>query len=236
METARLQQIREEEKKDPEADFEQREVYEEGSWIDNPTPNIIELIARLSLNEPLAVLDLGCGVGRNSIPLAKLVQLGGGHVHCVDLLEVALDKLKEYSKEYTVDDVISTEQADIGQYRIPADAYDYIVVASTLEHVQSEEVLRRTLRGFAEGTKSGGMNYIDMNTNIEEYDLASGRRRDVLVEVVLSKEKALKLLRANYEGWEEVHLEDKPIELEIDRNGTPVLFKANCLTFAVRKP
>lgn len=236
MDAVRFQQIRDEEKKYHEEFFENSELYEQGSWIDKPTPKIIELMTCFSLNQPIYVLDLGCGVGRNSIPLAKLAQLGGGHVHCVDLLQVALDKLKAYSKDYKVDDVISTQQADIGEFRIEGGAYDYIVVASCLEHVRSEAVLRQTLRRIAEGTRSGGINYIDMNTNIQEYDLHTGQRRDAFIELVLAKEKALDILRTSYAGWEEIHMEYKPIELEIRRDDTPVFFKADCLVFAVRKP
>jgi cyclopropane fatty-acyl-phospholipid synthase-like methyltransferase len=234
--TAQLQKIRKEEKEYHEQYFEDHKLYEEGTWLDEPVAIILDLADQVNVGQPMSILDLGCGVGRNSIPLAQKVKPGDGRVVCVDLLEKALHKLVHYSEQYQVRDVIYTEQADISDYQIAVGKFDYIVAASSLEHCKSTHMLKKVIQSMVQGTKSGGINCIIMNTNIEEFDAKTRKPREAFFEVNLNKEKALKLLRKHYEGWEELHVSDEPLELAIDRDDQPVLLKADSLTFAVRKP
>ncbi|MEC0228375.1 class I SAM-dependent methyltransferase [Paenibacillus alba] len=236
MNTARLQRIRQEEKQYHEACFEQHRLYAKGSWLDKPIPLVMQLIEKLDNERPLAFLDLGCGVGRNSIPLAQRLKPSIGRIHCVDLLDLALEKLQVYSHEFNVDPLISTEQADISSYEIPPDTYDYIVAASSLEHVKSEESFNKVLRRMAEGTKPGGINFIMMNTNIEEFDQRTGQKRETYIEVVMSQERALASLQAKYTGWERLHLSTTPMRLEITRQDVPILLQADSLMYAVKRP
>lgn len=236
MNTARLQRIREEEKQYHEDCFEQHRLYNKGSWLDKPIPLIMELVKLIDHKHPLSILDLGCGVGRNSIPLAQWLKSSLGHVHGVDLLDMALEKLHTYSKEFRVEHLISTEQADISTYEIPPNSYDYIIAASSLEHVKSDTAFKQVLRRMAEGTKPGGINFILMNTNIEEFNRQTGRKRETLIEVVMPKENALAILQANYEGWEQLHLSDTPMRLDITRHDVPVILQADSLTYVVKKP
>jgi methylase of polypeptide subunit release factors len=48
----------------------------------------------------IQVLDLGCGVGRNSIPIAQQIQAYKGKVHCIDLLPSAIKLLNQYADYY----------------------------------------------------------------------------------------------------------------------------------------
>ncbi|PZE21354.1 class I SAM-dependent methyltransferase [Paenibacillus xerothermodurans] len=235
MDTSRLELIRKEEKKYHEKCFENYKLYEKGSWLHQPVPVIMEYASRLSLGQPVQILDLGCGVGRNSIPLAKMAMPSGGRVHCVDLLEVAVEKLREYAKQFQVQPAITADTADIGEIAIREDTYDYIVAASSLEHVKSQEVFEKVLRRMAEGTKRGGMNCIVMNTDIEEYDKQSGRPRKTLIEVVMRKPDVLYRLRSNYADWEQLHVSVQPMELEIDRDGESVIMRAQTVSFVARR-
>jgi 2-polyprenyl-3-methyl-5-hydroxy-6-metoxy-1,4-benzoquinol methylase len=236
MNANRLNYIRKEEKKYHEQYYADHELYQKDSWLEVPDDIVMELFSHLNLKEPLQVLDLGCGVGRNSIPMAQQVKAGGGRVTCVDLLQNALDQLEEYSKQYDVDAVITVEQSDIGDYDFKETAYDYIVAATSLEHVKSKTILEKVLAAIADKTNNGGVNFISINTNIEEVNLASGTNRPPLFEVMVSKGQALRMLRENYKGWEELHVSSHPLELEINRDDVPVLLKADNLTFAIRKP
>ena len=60
----------------------------------------------------LQVLDLGSGVGRNSIPIAKNKNTSGT-VTCVDLLNSALTKLQIYSKEHDVFEAIKQKKQQL---------------------------------------------------------------------------------------------------------------------------
>jgi SAM-dependent methyltransferase len=233
---AQVQKIRKEEKKYHEHYYEDHKLYEEGSWLDEPVQIILDLADQVNIGQPMSILDLGCGVGRHSIPLAQKVQANDGRVVCVDLLDKAIDKLIHYSDQYQVRNVIYTEQADISEYKIPEGKFDYIVAASSLEHCKSRPKLKKVLDSMINGTKGGGINCIIMNTNIKEYDAKSGKQQDALFEVNMGKDEVLKLLRQHYKGWEELHVSDDFLELDISREDKPVLLKADSLTFAVRKP
>ena len=86
------------------------------------------------------VLDLGCGIGRNSIPMAETLKNRNGRIVCVDLLESAIEKLNDYSKEYGVQQYIETVLSDIEHFDIIENEYDVIIAVSVLEHV----ILRRS--------------------------------------------------------------------------------------------
>src|SRR5690554_5037741 len=116
MNTKELNHIREEEKKYHEQYFEENRLYEEDTWLEEPDHRVLEFLSLLDNKEPLQILDLGCGVGRNSIPMAELVKNSGGRVLCVDLLKTALDQLGIYSKQYGVESSITTHPADIGDF------------------------------------------------------------------------------------------------------------------------
>ena len=142
----------------------------------------------------MQVLDLGSGVGRNSIPIAQKIQNASGTVTCVDLLDSALTKLQTYSKEYGVINNMKTEQAAIENYYIQRNTYDYIVAVSSLEHVQSEEDLK-SAPFYERRYKSGGMNCLIINSNIQEIDLHTNEELDALIEINLPTEDMIYLLK-----------------------------------------
>jgi SAM-dependent methyltransferase len=193
----------------------------------------MEFANQLDPKRPLSILDLGCGIGRNSIPLAELISPSSGRIQCVDLLDMEI--LRQSSRQHQVEHVINTEQADISEYKIPRNSFDYIV-AVCLEQVKSENIFKKILRRMTDGTKSGGINYIMMNTNFEEIERHTGNKLETRIEVMISKGKALAALHSNYAGWEEIHSSDIPRHLEISRNDVPIIVKADSLTLAVRKP
>ncbi len=114
----------------------------------------------------LQILDLGSGVGRNSTPIAQKIMNSGGTVTCIDLLDSALMKLQVYRKEYGVFEYIKTEQAAIEDYYIAPNTYEYIVAVSSLEHVRSIDDFKKVLHTMKNGTKSGGINCLIVNSNI----------------------------------------------------------------------
>ena len=150
----RIDYIRQEEKKYHDLCYEQYKLFEIGSWLYKPVKTVMDLIDYFEGQNNLQVLDLGSGVGRNSIPIAQKIQNASGTVTCVDLLDSALTKLQTYSKEYGVIKNIKTEQAAIENYYIQPNTYDYIVAVSSLEHVQSEEDLKNVAHSMKEGTKA----------------------------------------------------------------------------------
>ncbi len=170
-------------------------------------------------------------MGRNSIPIGD----HNGKVVCVDLLESALEKLGQYSKEYGVNDVIVLEKADIGDYQIKQNSYDLIVAVSSLEHVASETILEHVFRQMEEGTKIDGINCIIINSGVEEIDIKTNKKVDALLEINIRTEDMIRKLQRNYDGWEVLMQLVKPLEFKIVRNNKDILLKTNAITYVVRK-
>ncbi|MED3079256.1 class I SAM-dependent methyltransferase [Bacillus wiedmannii] len=231
----RIDHIRNEEKKYHDLCYEQYKLFETGSWLYKPVKTVMDLMNYFEGQNNLQVLDLGSGVGRNSIPIAQKIKNANGTVTCVDLLDSALTKLQTYSKEHDVFEVIKTEQAAIENYYIQPDTYDYIVAVSSLEHVKSEEDLTNLLHSMKKGTKTGGINCLIINSNIQEIDLHTKEELDALIEINLPTEHMIYLLKNIYKEWKEIKIEIKELAYNIVRNGKHIQLKTNAITFVVQK-
>ena len=82
-------------------------------------------------------LDFGCGVGRNSIYVAECFKGKNCLVDCVDLLNIAIEKLKENAKAHGVLESINGVVGTIEDFEIAKGEYDLIMAVSALEHVVS---------------------------------------------------------------------------------------------------
>ncbi|MBM7564734.1 cyclopropane fatty-acyl-phospholipid synthase-like methyltransferase [Paenibacillus sacheonensis] len=196
----------------------------------------MELLAEFEGYDELRVLDLGCGIGRNSIPIAQSLLDRRGSVVCVDLLESAMASLAVYSRQYGVESYIRPIHASIEDYRVEPENFDYIVAVSALEHVCSQKALRDKLAEITRGTKPGGINCLIIGTGSTETAADTGEMLDPLFEVNLPTAEMLRLLDEQYAGWEFLLRTVKPLVFEIDRQGRPVKLASDCVTFAARKP
>ncbi|HFJ9481961.1 SAM-dependent methyltransferase [Bacillus cereus] len=231
----RIDYIRQEEKKYHDLCYEQYKLFEIGSWLYKPVKTVMDLMDHFEGQNNLQVLDLGSGVGRNSIPIAQKLRNTSGTVTCVDLLNSALTKLQTYSKEHDVFEVIKTEQAAIENYHIDSNAYDYIVAVSSLEHVKSEENFKNVLHSMKKGTKNGGINCLIINSNIQEIDLKTNEELEALIEINLPTKEIIRLLKSIYKGWKEVKVEIKELAYNIVRDERHIQLKTNAITFVVQK-
>ncbi|MES5938804.1 MULTISPECIES: methyltransferase domain-containing protein [unclassified Bacillus cereus group] len=231
----RIDHIRKEEKKYHDLCYEQYKLFETGSWLYKPVKTVMDLMEYFEGQNNLQVLDLGSGVGRNSIPIAQIIKNNNGTVTCVDLLDSALTKLQIYSKEHDVFEVIKTEQAAIENYYIQPDTFDYIVAISSLEHVQSVEDLKNVLHSMKKGTKTGGINCLIINSNIQEIDLHTKEELDALIEINLPTEHMIYLLKSIYKEWQEIKIARKELAYNIVRNDRHIQLKTNAITFVVQK-
>ncbi|RDU38005.1 class I SAM-dependent methyltransferase [Neobacillus piezotolerans] len=230
-----IELIRKEEKLYHDFCYENYRLFEQGSWLHKPVQTVMDLLPFLKGKLNCRVLDLGCGVGRNSIPIAEEIKGSNGKVICVDLLPSAIEKLDEYRKEFNVEDVIELEQADIADYQIKTGGYDLIIAVSSLEHVSSEGKLDQVLKNMSAGTKSGGINCIILNSQVRETDLKTGEELEAMMEVNVSTEIMERKLFLNYVGWDVLKHLVKPLEYTIVRGDREVLLTTNAVTYVVRK-
>ncbi|MEY8348126.1 class I SAM-dependent methyltransferase [Bacillus cereus] len=227
----RIAYIRQEEKKYHDLCYEQYKLFEAGSWLHKPVKTVMDMMSYFEGKKQVKVLDLGSGVGRNSIPIAQKVLDNGGKVTCVDLLDSALTKLKENSKEHHVLDAIEIIKTEIENYDIQPESYDYIIAVSSLEHVQTKESFEKALLSMKHGTKHNGINCLIVNSNVQEIDLVTNEELDALLEINLSTEIMLNTLKNMYRGWREIHIEVKNLTYNIMRNNKSIQLKTNAITF-----
>ncbi|WP_310225210.1 class I SAM-dependent methyltransferase [Paenibacillus qinlingensis] len=235
IEYSRITKIREEERKYHEACYENYKLFEEGTWLSKPVKTVMQTLSHFDDYENVTVLDLGCGVGRNSIPMAEALKYKGGKVVCVDILQSALTKLLVYSEQFDVSERIETHLSDIGEYDIAADTYDYIVAVSSLEHVDSEQTFKRVLDRMTMGTKDKGIHCLILNSQLQEMDKLTGEELTPLIELNLTTEHLQTIIDNQYEGWEVLLTTLNNLAFDIERNGRPIRLKTACLTFVARK-
>lgn len=236
IESDRIGRIRQEERNYHEACYEEHKLFEPGSWLHKPVKAVMETLARLDQADgPLIVLDLGCGVGRNSIPIASRLQGRDGKVVCVDILQSALDKLHEYGEQYGVRSSLDIRLSDIGDYVIEKEAYDYIVAVSTLEHVRSGDEFLQMIDRMIQGTKRNGAHCILINTNVEERDAKTGERLEVQMELNLETAAVQDLFSRLYREWDVLEVGVKPMQFPINRHGRDIVLKSDVVTLVSQK-
>ncbi len=113
---------------------------------EQPNDFLTEAAGRLAPGSD--ILSLAEGEGRNAVFLARQ----GHRVHAVDASAVGLEKARRLAARHQVD--LSTELADLTDYRIESDAYDAIV--SIFAHIPPEP-RRRLHRQVVAGLKPGGL-------------------------------------------------------------------------------
>ncbi len=214
--------------------YNETSLFQPGTWLSKPVQVVMDLLDQLDLDQ-IRVLDLGCGVGRNSIPIAQKIQGFGGAVHGVDLLPIAIDKLSNYIEEYGVQKTLSTEVADAEYYEIGTKEHDYIIACSCLEHLSNIEAFKKVILRMIEGTKKEGINCILMSTEVSEYDIERGEETDGLVELNLKTEVAKRILREQYKEWEILVERCNPQTVLEKKQGKNIEFRSDWLTFAARR-
>lgn len=230
----RVANIRLEEKKYHDFCYDNYNLFEPGSWLHRPVKTVLDLLDEYNDREHLNVLDLGSGIGRNSIPIAESMKNRNGKVVCVDLLESAIDKLHRYSLKYGIEQFIETRLSDIEVFTIEHDKYDIIIAVSVLEHVSSESALEKKLNEISLGTKSNGSICIIIGSNIREINMKDGQELEPMFEVNLSTESMLQILDHQYTGWEIKNRSVKQLEYQIDRNGQLVKLTTDCITYVAK--
>ncbi|GGD62045.1 class I SAM-dependent methyltransferase [Paenibacillus nasutitermitis] len=208
-------------------------LFQSGSWLSRPVKVVLENLTHIEKNK-IQVLDLGCGVGRNSIPIAQQIQAYNGKVHCIDLLPSAIKLLNQYAEHYGVTNTIVPQAVDVENFLINKNTFDYIIACSCLEHVSSEAAFQTKLEEMKAGTTDKGINCILMSTEVKEIDVLSGEEQVGLIELNLSTEKAFAYLRDVYTGWQVLIEKSVQQEIQEEKDGRAIIFRSNWITFVVQ--
>lgn len=233
MEQERLRQIRRAERESHQAVYESRELYAAGSWLAKPVKTVMELVPIFEDYQNVRVLDLGCGVGRNSIALARA--LPNCRIDCVDIMDYAIEKLRENAAKYQVEKEICAVVKSIDEYRIREDCYDLILGVSALEHLDSEEAFVRKLEEIRRGLRQGGVFCLIMNSNVTERDAQTGSELPPQFEVNLPAAQLQEYLESAFSEWTVLKYTVGHQRYQIPRGDRMADLETDVLTWVVRK-
>jgi SAM-dependent methyltransferase len=229
----RIQIIRSKEKAYHDHCYDNYQLYEQGSWLYKPVQTILDLFSTFDEQEEINVLDLGCGVGRNSIPLAKALGDRDGKVVCVDLIESAIENLRLNAVKFNVASKIECHLCDIAHYQIETTSYDFIFAVSSLEHLDSEVTFDQVIAEIVRGTRPRGVNSFIISTNVSEQDMDSGEKVEPMYEMNFKTQYLIDKLKCIYENWVCIKCDVKPYHIEINREGARILLSGDVLTWVV---
>lgn len=229
----RLERIRRAEAESHTAAYENLTLYAPGSWLSKPVKALEHLLPLYESRVGLRVLDLGSGVGRNAIACARL--LPGAKVECVDILGVAIEKLLENAEKLGVAEQIRGICAPVDGFAVEPDGYDIILAASVLEHLDSQEAAVCKLREICGGIRPGGAVLIVMNTDVREWDTATGETLEPQFEVNLPPQEIRNLLKVYFSGWEILCDTLVHQEYDVPRGARRATISSEVVTFTARR-
>lgn len=113
----RLAKIRESEKESHIETYSSIQLYQPGTWLQNPVKTVMKILPYFTNYNEIKILDLGSGVGRNSIPIAQYLSDKDCIIDCVDILELAIEKLKQNNIKYNTNKSIRCYNMPIEKFK-----------------------------------------------------------------------------------------------------------------------
>ncbi len=231
----RLEQIRESERKSHIEMYSNEELYNSESWLKKPIKTVRDLIPMFGNYSSLKVLDLGCGVGRNCLAVANEYKHIDCNIDCVDILEIAIEKLNVYADEYGVSKCINGIVKPIENFAISKDSYDFVIAVSALEHIDSVSSFVDKLKEIKSGIRSGGVVCLVINSEVTEFNKATGEEIPAQFEVNLSTEEMQNILSQIFVGWNVLKSTVQTQQYDIPRENIISDLRTNVVTFVAKK-
>lgn len=231
----RVDLIRSAEAKSHMEAYTSHSLFSPGSWLAKPVKTVTELLPLLEGYTVFRGLDLGSGVGRNSIPVAQCFKNIPCRIDCVDILDLAIEKLMENASQYGVADCIQGIVSAIDDYEIAADSYDLIMAVSALEHIESEAAFERKLWEIRDGLRAGGIACLIINSSVVEHNSVTGDEQMPQFEVNLQTDVLQRLLAQTFAGWQIIKRTVVHQKYDIPRENGISNLETDVVTYVVRK-
>ena len=231
----RLKQIRESEKQSHIEMYSNSELYKEGSWLRKPIKTVLDIIPLFNHYSELNVLDLGCGVGRNCIAVAQSFKNIPCKIDCVDILDLAIEKLYENAEELGVTSSINGIVETIENYPVGENKYDLVLAISALEHIDSEQSFLSKLSEINMGIRKNGIVCFVINSDVKETDKSTGEEIPAQFEVNLQTEKLQAVLKEKFSDFEIMKTAVSEQQYDIPRGDIISDLKTKVVTFVARK-
>ncbi len=233
--TTRLQQIRESERKSHIETYSNEALYQEGSWLRKPIKTVQDILSLFEGYEELTVLDLGCGVGRNCLAIAERFKDIPCTIECVDILELAIEKLQENAQAQGVAESIKGIVAPIEEYPLEEEKYDLVLAVSALEHIDTRDSFEKKLKEIRHGMRKGGVVCLVINSNVTETEKVTGKKLEPQFEVNLPTQELQALLQETFKVWKILKETIRSQQYDIPRECGLSELKTDVVTFVARK-
>lgn len=231
----RLDEIRKAEAESHTQAYTSHSLFSPGSWLEKPVKMVMELLPLFEGYTQFAALDLGSGVGRNSIPIAQHFSSIPCRVDCVDILELAITKLNENAQQYGVENCIRGIVSALDDYAITTDSYDFIMAISALEHIASQSAFEKKLGGIRDGLRHGGIACLIVNSGVVEHDKVTGQELPPQFEVNLPTNQMQEFLENTFAGWQVLKHTIVHQKYTIPRENGLADLETDVVTYVVRK-
>ena len=231
----RIERIRDSERRSHTEIYESEKLYCTNSWLSKPINTVKEIVPIFSDYTSFRALDLGAGIGRNSIFIAKEFKDKACSIDCVDLLEIAIDKLDQNAVEHGVEKSINGIVKAIEDYEILPDTYDLTMVISALENSDSEGSFIRILKQICAGTKDNGVVCLVINSEVNEVNAATGEALDPQFEVNLPAAEIDNILDRIFQDWKVIKRTVVDQEYVIPRDDIQSRLTTKVITFVAQK-
>lgn len=230
-----LKSIRDAEKESHIEIYSTARLFESGSWLQKPVKTVMDSLDYFNNYSKLNVLDLGCGVGRNCIPIAQKFRNIPCSIDCIDILDFAIDELNNNSIDFGVKEEINGIVSSIDDFEISESRYDFIISVSALEHINSENAFIEKLNEIEKGTCKNGIVCLIINSEITEIHKENRQKLIPQFEVNLKTEKLLEILKETFDGWETIKTTVRNQQYDIPRKNCVSELTTNVVTFVAKK-
>lgn len=235
MNTETLKSIREAERESHIEIYSTAKLFESGSWLQKPVKTVLDILPCFKNHRKLNVLDLGCGVGRNCIPIAQEYKSILCKIDCVDILDYAVEELTKNSIKFEVSKNINGIVSSIDDFCIKENYYDFILSVSALEHINSVQAFTGKLIEIRNGTAKNGIVCLIINSEITEINKETKEALIPQFEVNLKTEELLNLLNSAFSGWETLKNTVKRQRYDIPRKNCISDLTTDVVTFVAIK-
>jgi 2-polyprenyl-3-methyl-5-hydroxy-6-metoxy-1,4-benzoquinol methylase len=211
------------------------ELFQPGTWIEKPNSALMAIGEKLTGRQKVTVLDLGSGVGRNAIPCAQLLSRTTTTIDCVDILDVAIEKLKDNASRYQVAHIINPILGSVAEFFISPAKYDLVMAMSVLEHAVQSDQFEAMIKRIQAGTKVEGFNCLSIATNLSEKECATGKSITPYINTAISSQGCEALLRDLYQDWEIQKLDFSNFSQRLQREQQVVDWSADYCLFVAKR-
>ncbi len=230
-----LNSIRNAEKKSHMEIYSTAKLFESGSWLQKPVKTVMDLLDNFKDYTELNVLDLGCGVGRNCIPIAQEFKNIDCNIDCIDILDFAIEELNRNSIVYGVENEINGFISSIDDFEIEENRYDLILAVSALEHINSDVAFINKLEEIKNGTRKNGIVCLIINSEITEINKYNGQELVPQFEVNLKTENLIGILKKIFDGWKIIKSTVRNQRYDIPREGCVADLTTDVVTYVAKK-